>query len=280
MKENNKITIVYFGCLAVILVLIFGAQKVWGDNEIVSDQVAQGDNLTLDITQQGYNNKVFFSLGDGDNVDIDIYQKGNNNELGYANDSPGWGSGVAWGGDIDFDDQELKLWQNCTTTTCNKNDIQFHISYGTDNKVWWAQGFEISSRTDTSWAVDTYEGGGHSVTLDIHGSNNEIVGQQRSCSNNNCSGHNARIYLYGDDNSVFGKQKADSSKTFNLTINNDDNTVDYLQDGNASHTANITLNGTYGTDLDLIQHAGSAQSYSLTQTCITVGGCTIAITQD
>jgi hypothetical protein len=281
MKENNKITIVYFGCLAVILVLIFGAQKVWGDNEIVIDQVAQGDNLTLDITQEGYNNDIFFSLGDGDNVDIEIYQKGNNNEIGYANDYPSWGSGVAWGGDIDFDDQDIKLWQNCTKgTACNKNDIQFHVSYGTDNKLWWAQGFEISSRTDTSWAVDNTEGGGHSVTLDIHGNNNTIVGQQRNCSNNVCSGHNARIYLYGDDNSVFGKQKADGGKEFYLTVNNDDNIVDYLQDGNGEHNATITLNGTYGTDLDISQHSNTTQNYTLTQTCITVGGCTIAVTQD
>ncbi len=229
MSKTSKI--IYFGCIAIMMALAFGVQKVIADNEIDIEQVAQGDNLTLDLTQEGYNNDIFFSIGDGDNIDVEIYQVGNNHEAGYANDSPSWGSGVAWGGDIDYDDQTIKLWQNCTTTTCNKSDIQFHISYGTDNKLWWAQGFEISSRTDTSWAKDSYEGGGHNVTIDIHGSNNEIVGQQRSCSNNQCDGHTARIYLYGDDNSVFGKQKADAGKEFYLIINNDDNTVDYLQDG-------------------------------------------------
>ena len=278
MDRINKI--IYFSCIFVILALTFAVSKALADNEIDIDQIAQGDSLTLDITQAGYNNDIFFSIGDGDNISVEIKQEGNNNEIGYANDYPGWGSGVSWGGDIDFDDQDLKLWQNCTETTCNKNDIQFHISYGTDNKIWWAQGYEISSRTDTSWAKDSYEGGGHNVTIDIHGSNNEIVGQQRSCSNNQCSGHAARIYLYGDDNSVFGEQKADGGKEFYLTINNDDNTVDYLQDGTGEHNATITLNGTYGTDLDITQHSNTLQNYTLTQTCITVGGCTIAITQD
>ena len=263
----------------MVLLLSSSLTRADNTNSILIEQVAGGNNLDLLIEQIGYNNKIFFSIGDVDDTTIDLKQEGNNNELGYANDSPSWGTGVGWGGDIDFDDQDIKLWQNCTKTTCAKNDIQFHISYGTNNKVWWAQGYEISSRTDTSWTKDNTEGGGHKVTIDIHGNRNEIVGQQRSCSNNNCSGHTAQIYIYGDDNSVFGKQKADSSKTFNLTIQNDDNVVDYLQDGNASHVANITLTGAYGTDLDLVQHAGSAQSYSLSQNCQTSGGCTISVTQ-
>ena len=253
--------------------------KADNTNSILIDQVAGGNSLDLLIEQIGYNNKIFFSIGDGDDNIINLKQEGNNNELGYANDSPSWGSGVSWGGDLDFDDQNVRLWQNCTQTSCNKNDIQFHVSYGTDNKVWWAQGYEISSRTDTGWSKDNYEGGGHKVTIDIHGNRNEIVGQQRNCSNNNCDGHTAQIYIYGDDNSVFGKQKADDSKTFNLTIHNDDNVVDYLQDGHGEHTATIVLTGSYGTDLDISQHSNNNQSYSLSQNCQTSGGCTISVTQ-
>ena len=253
--------------------------KADNTNSILIEQVAGGNSLDLLIEQIGYNNKIFFSIGDGDDNIINLKQEGNNNELGYANDSPSWGSGVSWGGDLDFDDQNVRLWQNCTQTSCNKNDIQFHVSYGTDNKVWWAQGYEISSRTDTSWAKDNTEGGGHKVTIDIHGSRNEIVGQQRNCSAGVCDGHSAQIYIYGDDNSVFGKQKADDSKTFNLTIQNDDNVVDYLQDGRGEHTATIVLTGSYGTDLDISQHSNTDQSYTLSQNCQTSGGCTISVTQ-
>ena len=266
--------------LIFTILIILGSFTYGEDNEIDIQQVAGGDSLSLVIDQIGYNNNIFFSLGDGDNVSIEIKQEGNNHEIGYANDSPSWGSGVSWGGDIDYSDQDVRLWQNCTTTTCAKSDIQFHISYGTDNKLWWAQGYEISSRTDTSWAKDSYEGGGHNVTIDIHGSNNEIVGQQRSCSNNQCDGHTARIYLYGDDNSVFGKQKADGGKEFYLTMNNDDNTVDYLQDGTGEHTATITITGSQPTTLNLSQHSNTTQNYSVTQNCVTSGGWSITVTQD
>ena len=267
--------------LPLVMVSLLSSSLIKADNtnSILIDQVAGGNSLDLLIEQIGYNNKIFFSIGDGDDNIINLKQEGNNNELGYANDSPSWGSGVSWGGDLDFDDQNVRLWQNCTQTSCNKNDIQFHVSYGTDNKVWWAQGYEISSRTDTGWSKDNYEGGGHKVTIDIHGNRNEIVGQQRNCSANSCDGHTAQIYIYGDDNSVFGKQKADDSKTFNLTIHNDDNVVDYLQDGHGEHTATIVLTGSYGTDLDISQHSNNNQSYSLSQNCQTSGGCTVSVTQ-
>ena len=103
--------------------------KADNTNSILIDQVAGGNSLDLLIEQIGYNNKIFFSIGDGDDNIINLKQEGNNNELGYANDSPSWGSGVSWGGDLDFDDQNVRLWQNCTQTSCNKNDIQFHVSY-------------------------------------------------------------------------------------------------------------------------------------------------------
>ena len=254
--------------------------KADNTNSILIDQVTGSNNLDLTIEQIGYNNKIFFSIGDIDDTVIDMKQEGNNNEIGYVNDSPGWGSGANWGGDIDFDDHNIKYWQNCTKgSSCNKNDIQFHISYGDNNKVWWSQGYIIESRTDTSWSIDNSEGGGHSATLDVHGTGNTLVGSQRNCSAGNCDGHTANIYLYGDDNSVFGKQQADGSKTFSLVINNDDNTVDYLQDGTGEHTATITLNGSYGTDLDLTQHSDTTQTYSLSQNCQTSGGCTVTVTQ-
>jgi|ETNmetMinimDraft_29_1059903.scaffolds.fasta_scaffold00336_8 hypothetical protein len=267
----------------ILGVLYLHASNVYAsdDNTININQVGKGDDLELTITQEGFNNDIFFSIGDGDDIVIDLKQVGNYNEIGYVNDSPGWGSGANWGGDIDYDDQNIKLWQNCTkNSNCNKNDIQFHISYGTNNKFHWAQGFIIESRTDTSWQKDTSEGGGHNITADIHGSNNSIIGHQRNCSAGNCDGHQARIYLYGNNNDVFGQQQADGVKEFYLTINSDDNTVDFLQDGTGEHNATITLNGNYGTTLDLTQHSNTTQNYSLTQNCQTSGGCNVSVTQN
>ena len=49
--------------------------------------------------------------------------------------------------------------------------------------------------------------------------------------------------------------------------------------GSATHSATISLSGSYGTDLDLLQQGGTAQTYSLTQSCVTVGGCSVGVTQ-
>jgi len=251
-------------------------------NKIEIEQVSSGgENLILSIDQIGYDNKIFFSIGDSDSTNINLKQVGHNNEIGWSNDWPNWGSAAAYGGDIDSDNSDVKFWQNCTKSAgnCNKNDIQFHVALGDNNKVWWGQGFIIDSRTDTSWSLDSSEGGGHTATLDVHGDRNTLVGHQRNCSAGVCSGHTSNIWIYGDDNSVFAKQEADGSKNLTLVIYNDDNTVDIEQNGYATHTASIYLTGTYGTVLDLSQTASTAQTYSLSQNCQTVGGCNISVSQ-
>ena len=278
MKPKDTPLLVLGWIILGMFLLIPATANADNTNSITITQInnSSADDLVLNIAQEGYNNKVNFSLDHDDNT-IEIKQEGNNSEISWVS---WWGSGLSWGGDLDGTNNTLKLYQNCTKgSACNKNDIGFHIS-GNNNKLWSAQGYEFSSRTDNSWTKDNTEGGGHTANFDIHGNDNVVAIQQRNCSNNNCDGHTARIYVYANDNSIFGKQKADTSKNFELTIYNDDNIVDYLQDGNAAHSATITLNGTQPTTLNLTQHAGSAQSYSLSQSCVTLGGCSISITQD
>ena len=48
---------------------------------------------------------------------------------------------------------------------------------------------------------------------------------------------------------------------------------------NATHNANITLDGSYGTDLTLKQLGTTNLNYTLSQTCMTVGGCSITVEQ-
>jgi len=119
--------------------------------------------------------------------------------------------------------------------------------------------------------------GGHFVRLDIHGSNNKFLGSQRS--NNSGHEHSNTTYIYGNYNDVFTVQWGNQDKTLNLTINNSDNDVDMIQKGSAPHSATVTLSGSYGTDLDLLQDGSTAQSYTLSQSCQTVGGCSVSVTQ-
>jgi len=278
--KDKKILLV----LATVSLLLSSLSRADNTNSIAIDQISSTttDNLNLTIEQIGYDNKIFFSLAHDSNT-INLKQEGHNNELGYADDAlsygaSAWGSGVAWGGDLDGSSNNIKLWQNCTKTTCNENDIQFHIP-GNNNKVWWAQGYVIDSRTDTVWAKDTAEKGGHKVTIDVHGNNNSVVGHQRNCDTSSCSGHQADILIYGNDNDVFGSQSNDGVKNMYLRINTSGNEVDFLQTGHGAHNATITLNGSYATDLNLIQQGNTTQNYSLTQNCQTSGGCAITVTQ-
>ena len=74
----------------------------------------------------------------------------------------------------------------------------------------------------------------------------------------------------------------DSVPDYNsISFYNDYNDVFVRQKGNnSSHNANITLDGLYGTDLILKQMSTTNQTYTLTQNCITVGGCAVSVTQD
>ena len=59
----------------------------------------------------------------------------------------------------------------------------------------------------------------------------------------------------------------------------DSSNTDVTQKGNADHNAQIVLRGNQPTTLTLLQQGSTNQSYSLTQYCVTTGGCNISVTQ-
>ena len=94
------------------------------------------------------------------------------------------------------------------------------------------------------------------------------------------NGHEFNFHLAGDDNTITGRQQSDGVKELELTIYNSDNDVTLRQKGSwATHNATITLDGDYGTELILRQMGTTTQTYSLTQNCYTVGGCTVSVIQ-
>jgi len=266
-KFLKKLTIFLF-----IWMVFFSIIDKLKANEIYVSQTGTGNNLNLQISQDGEDNKIDMSIGNHTNNTIEIEQKGDDGYVGYTSL---WGSGYTWGGDLDGNDNNLNIKQLCNQTPCGGDKFEFHIT-GSDNNVDFAQGYHVTD-TGTLLAVDDYEYGGHFVRLDIHGSNNTFLGSQRS--NNSGHEHSNVTYIYGSNNDVYTRQESNQDKTLNLTINNSNNDVDIIQKGSATHSATITLNGTYATDLDLLQQGSTAQSYSLTQSCATVSGCSVAVTQ-
>ena len=243
-------------------------------NHIHLDQVASGasDNLSLSIDQIGYENLIRFSFNHNDNT-VSLLQFGNKNYIGYTD---AWGSGYSWGGDLDGLRNDIDIRQKCSKTSCNDNDFQFHV-WGDDNTVKFGQGYSLNDSSTPTWNYDGNEPGGQFVRLDIHGDDNTFIGSQKM--DNSAIRHNMTVGIYADDNEVYARQAQNGDKTLTLTIYNDGNDVSVNQRDNGAHTATITLNGTNPTDLFLLQKGNTTQNYSLSQNCLTSGGCTINVTQ-
>ena len=212
---------------------------VFADNEISIDQTG-GDNLSLNIEQYGSKNEIKM---------YDPYS--------YLNGA----------------NMSLHLYQNNDGTNQNTIDI-WHLD-GASNSIRWGQGGKLNNAADTTFAYDGTESGGHYAHLDIHGSNNNVAGWQ---ANSGAGAHTYNQLISSDGNDVYVEQRGNGDKTLNLNIYNDDNTVSAIQ-RTVGHTASITLDGTYGTSLNLLQQGTSAQTYSLSQNCLTVGGCSVSVTQ-
>ena len=293
-------------------------------NDIYINQ--SGDNVTLNITQDGENNRVsrkedtVISTPNkatfaGKNQTLNVEQRGDNNFLGlykntYGSDTQTSGtmdatqtgddnimrldnhgdnntfsakqetSNAEMDLEIDYDNNTVDARQACHAgSSCLKDTMIMNV-YGSNNDVLMGQGYKVSSAG--SFTYDGQEFGGHDMYLDITGSGNDVKLSQRS--NNNTSDHYMDINIYSDDNTVHAMQQHNNDKSLTLTINNDDNNVSINQQkSGGTQTGTITLGGSYGTTLDLTMGTNNttgAGTYSLTQNCQTVGGCSVSVTQD
>ena len=224
--------------------------------------LSKADNL-IELDQGSYQGHT------GDNLNLLILQTGADNIIRkYQNSYGSWITG---------DDVSIHLEQMNESGTDNIIDI-WHLE-GDDNEVRWGQGLQLSGPTDTTFSFDGSEGGGHYARLDIHGDNNTFIGSQKM--DTNSISHSITANIYSDNNDVYVRQAQNGNKTFTLTIRNSNgNDVFVNQRDNGAHTATVSLLGTQPTDLDLIQKGNTTQSYSLSQNCVTVGGCSVTGTQE
>ena len=254
--------------LLLLLSLIVGTASA--DNLISIDQVTSGNSNSITITVEGSDNKIDYSFGGASN-NVTIDQKGDDAYVGYT---ATWGSGAGWGGDLDGDSNDMDIKQLCNQLACEGDRFEFHVA-GNNNSIKIGQGYHVQA-DGTFQSPDSVEYGGHNIRLDVHGSNNSFIGSQRAAGDN----HSNITNIYGSYNDVYARQEYNSNKSIDLTISNSNNDVDIIQGGSASHSATISLSGSYGTDLDVTQYSNTAQTYSLTQSCATVGGCSVSVTQE
>ena len=101
--------------------------------------------------------------------------------------------------------------------------------------------------------VDIYQNGTHTHNLDIH-----VNSVEHELWQEGSGSHYNHTYFYGTT----------SGSETNI-----------LQKGDANHNSQIRIQGSQPTTLNLIQQGGTNQSYNLTQTCYTTGGCSVNVTQ-
>ena len=205
--------------------------------------------------------------------EIFIDQSGNNFAIGVEQIGANNNATVT----ADGTNQQLLIIQYNDTTV--DNDVTVNTT-GSNNGIKLCQGCAFDypeSYTNHDYWYDNWEGGGHSIDVTVTGDSNGISAQQTN--QGSTTGHSYDLNITGDNNEVTTIQQHDGGKTIDLTIYNDENDVYIRQKGSgATHTATIELDGTYGTDLTLKQFNSTA-TYSLTQNCVTVGGCSISVTQ-
>ena len=229
------------GLLAIGWIILFTwcALAFGDDNKITIDQTG-GDNFNLTINQFGSSNVIKM-------YDTSSYLNGAN--------------------------MSLHLYQNNDGTNQNTIDL-WHLD-GNNNSIRWGQGGKLDDASDTTFYFDGTESGGHYANFDIHGSYNNVVGWQANSGN---GAHTYNQLIFSSYNDVYVEQRGDGDKTLNLTINNDGNDVEVFQK-NTGHTATINLSGSDPTILYLLQQGYTSQTYSLSQNCVTVGGCSVSVTQ-
>lgn len=258
----------------LLLLLLFVVGTAGADNLISIDQVSSGNNNSTTVTVEGSGNTVDYSFGGANNT-VNVYQEGEDNTFKYTDT---WGSGASWGGDLDGSNNNITSKQYTDSAkSLQPNYTGFHI-YGDYNTVKLGQGWFINdSGTYNSTPAHGY--GDHYIRLDIHGDSNNVIATQRTDGAN--EGQSMILDVYSDSNTIYAQQRQ-GAHSLDLTTNNDGNDVWIKQEGQPSHSATITLNGTYATDLTLTQgcHAcTTSQTYSLTQSCATVGGCSVSVSQ-
>ena len=259
--------------LLISLLFISLSNIALAGNSVFIEQIGTSTDSEITIDIDGNNNAVNLTMEGTDN-ELDITQEGNNNTVSWISY---WGSGKAWGGDLDGNNNNIKIEQHNTTGT-DANRVGFHIQ-SNGNTVHVGQGCSFDNSSDTSCqSSSTVEYGGHTVNLDLHSGGNNIKVSQETGTGN--ADHYAQIYTYGgENNNLFVKQKGNGNKTLNMTIRTDGGTQDIVQKDDGAHTATIDLTGAYHTDLSMTQRGITNQSYSLTQNCQTSGGCSVSVTQ-
>jgi hypothetical protein len=267
---------------ALTIALILFSQTSWA-NEIYLSQV--GDRLDLDIVQEGQNNQVkpigLNSTLNGDDLTLSITQKGDTNLIeGNVNGNNNTGD-LRQTSDDNFQrvsvvgkNNDIKVYQGTHNDgTIDTDETGGHEAYwtvyGDDNDL-------------GSYQTDDNRGGGggapHHLSNIIEGDFNTVDHTQRGK-----AGHDGFVEITGDSNTVDLYQRGSRAQHWaDIVLTGDDHTVDVDQQGTKSASATIDLTNSGGAyNFTLTQNVTtSADSFSITGSCATAGGCSVIVNRN
>ena len=266
---------------AIIVLLLFKPTTSWA-NDISIAQV--GDDFTLTVVQDGENNSIGGLPGNttpitGDGNTMTMTQQGDDMVV----------EGYIYG-----DDNTITTYQGGSAD----NSFMRSTVVGKNNTIDARQGKKIDG------SVDGNDSGNFEQYLTVLGDDNNVITSQVN-SGGTGSGHHMAHIIDGDSNSLSHLQYSDGKKNGFIEITGDNNDVELEQRNSANHFADIVLtgddhtvygeqrggmNGAHSITMDLtnnggaynistIQNSANAQTYSLTGSCATLGGCAVTVTQ-
>jgi hypothetical protein len=266
---------------ALIVLLLFKPTTSWA-NDISIAQI--GDDFTLTVVQDGENNSIGGLPGNttpitGDGNTMTMTQQGDDMVV----------EGYIYG-----DDNTITTYQGGGAD----NSFMRGTVVGKNNTIDARQGKKIDG------SVDGNDSGNFEQYLTVLGDDNNVITSQVN-SGATGSGHHMAHIITGDSNTLSHLQYADGKKQGFIEITGDNNDVELEQRNSANHFADIELtgddhnvygeqrggmNGAHSMTMDLtnnggaynistIQNSANAQTYSLTGSCATLGGCAVTVTQ-
>ena len=245
------------------------------------DQV--GNNFELDVTQDGENNYIGGLPGSTSPL------TGNNNTMTMMQQ----GNDMVVQGYIYGNSNTITTYQGGSAD----NSFMRGTVVGNNNTIDARQGKKIDG------SVDGNDSGNFEQYLTVLGDDNNVITSQVN-SGGTGSGHHMAHIIDGDSNSLSHLQYADGKKNGFIEITGNDNTVTLEQRNSANHFADVNVTGDDHTvtgvqrggayahnfsvdltnnggayNLSTTQNSNTAQTYSLTGSCTTVGGCAVTVVQ-
>ena len=202
----------------------------------------------------------------GDNLDLEIIQDGENNAIGSSTNAS----------TNNGDTNKLFIKQKNTGHAAASGTIEFGIT-GDNNNIELGQGFTGTGLVGT----DTTESGAKFIELNVTGDSNNVHVGQRNGSSGTYVGHIATVDITGNSNSVDAEQTNDGLKSVDIDLSGNGHSVFSRQMNEGAHTSTIDLtNGGGAYTMSVTQNSNTAQSYTLQGTCYVAQGCAVSVTQN